>query len=155
MTVSVSEETELAALESFLRKRIRGARKIPIFSEGFLQQRFFKGDRVGFTFVAEVRRGVSGQGLFDVFIKWNERTKNIFERHAYRRLSKGPSNISEEFILFKNIEELSISYGSNALGSGDLTWSEEWNSVRLLPDIIRLNGVLRRSEQFSFLILLD
>lgn len=158
ITSSVSEQAELTALESFLKRRLSSARKAPIFSEGFLQQRFLRGDSTGFTFVSEVRRGSVGQGLFDVTIKWNKQKTNFSESHSYRRLSKEASNTSIEYSLFEDVDDVSISYGGYSSQSGEFSWDNEWNAIRLLPVFIRLRGVFKgsiRDEDFSFIIALN
>jgi len=152
MTVSLSEKTELAALESFFQDRLSNARSLPIFSEGFLQQKYFAGDDKRFTMVSNIRRGAIGEGLFDVNIAWNSDSKTIFESRAFRRIDKPVNDVPKSYSIFENVDKLKISY-AHYNRNRELVWEENWSAIKALPAIINIEGSyhgVNNAHQFSF-----
>jgi len=155
---SVSEQSQLLFLESYLKNRIQSAKAVPIFNEGILNHKYFVGDNSGFKFVAEVRRGALGTGLFDVSIEWDSQSALISERYSYRRLDQNSNDNAFMYPVFDHIKQLTLKYGSHLSADGKIVWFDDWNKGKSFPTSVHMTGTYIKNggeHKFGFFFTFD
>ena len=141
-----SDTNELEFLERHIRNSLSNSQRLPILSEGFLKQHYLVGTSSEVTFVGKSRLGVNGTGLFDITLRHDERENTLIEERRLRRFKDDGRNQIQRFVLFEDVETVSISY-LRALTESGSEWESAWRAERKLP--ARLKFVMQFGDEHS------